>query len=73
MKYDLTWRYKYKIGTIDITEKVFEDLLIASRNGEPICLAPLFKINYNENLETIEITEISTIPLHIHRNKNLEL
>jgi len=58
MKFDLTWRYKHKIGEIEITDENFIELLKQSYKSEPLCLAPSFKISYNGNLEDIKNIEI---------------
>ena len=68
---DLMWRHRHKIGDIELTDGYFEKLL-KTEGSEPLCVDPRLRKVFDKKgkLVSVEIVEISIIPLRVHRNKS---
>lgn len=74
MKFDLFWRYKQKVGEIQIDDMTLLELIENSIDSEPLCLVPRILKKYDGSLDKEvyrKIIDLSIIPLRYHKNKEM--
>lgn len=67
MLFNLTWRYRQKIGEIEIREdKIIKLIELLAQKGDALELAPAMRIkkDKNGNITDVEITEMSLVMKH---------